>query len=392
MKLEVNRLIMLEAAKCVAKIAPSNSPSELLNNIMIEGNDDTGEIILTATNHEVSIIQKIIASVSESGSMLVHPRMLTGMMSLLEGEFVSMSAERPDILTVKGGTCRYQIRCQPSNSYPKPIIPFPEESVIMTGICSLAKRTTFLVSTNDAQPLSLHCVNIKLKNNAVHAAASDGNRMMFIKDAAEPTDEQEFLLPGRGLSILASISKDSDVFEVSDIGKEVVFVRGDMVFSIRKYACDDYMDTAALIKKLKPVYTAVTEVGHMKEALNVMSVAALSGETIVPINLLFSGSEIVLRCVSDFSSSNTAVHANVTQDTPEDGFYYDVSALLKLFNVLNGKVKLELDAKGFMLVKTRSEVYLQAPVRGAAFRKKADDGNEKKKKSAKGAKEMKEAA
>jgi hypothetical protein len=65
-----------------------------------------------------------------------------------------------------------------------------------------------------------------------------------------------------------------------------------------------------------------------------------------------------------------------------------VSALLKLFGILSGKVKLEMDARGFMMVKTRSEVYLQGPVRGTAFN--TDAGTAKKK--TKAAKKMEEAA
>jgi DNA polymerase III sliding clamp (beta) subunit (PCNA family) len=124
-------------------------------------------------------------------------------------------------------------------------MPFPEETVSLTGICSLAKRTTFAVSRDESKP-ALQCVNIKLKNNSVQAAACDSIRMMLVKDSAGPTDEQEFLLPGRSLQMLASVSTDADVFEVSDLGKEVVFVRGDMMFVIRKMVTGDYIDTSAV--------------------------------------------------------------------------------------------------------------------------------------------------
>jgi DNA polymerase-3 subunit beta len=353
---------MLEAVKSAAKVAPSNPPVDVLKGILVESNGDTGEVYLTATNYEVSIQQKVMASVEESGTMLVDSRLLVGMMSLLEGEFVALSADRPELLTVTDGKCTYQINCLPPNSYPKPIMPFPEESAIMTGICSLAKRTTFAVSKDESKP-ALQCVNIKLKNNAVHAEACDGMRLMLTKDSAEPTDEREFLLPGRSFQVLASISSDTDVFEVGDIGKDVVFVRGDMMFTIRKLVTGGYMDTNAVIKSVKPLYTAVADVSQMKEALDLISVSALAGRTKEPINLVLSGNEIILKCSSDYAESITTVNANISQDTPDTGFFYDISALMKLFQVVKGKVKLEFDAKGFVLIKTRSEAYFQAPMR-----------------------------
>ena len=393
MKIDVNRLAMLEATKNVAKVAPTNSPVEALNGVLVECNDDTGEVYLTATNCEVSVQQKVMASVGESGAMLVNSRMLVGMMSLLESEFVTLTAEKPEVLTVNGGRCVYTINCLPSKSYPKPTMPFPEESVIMKGICSLVKRTTFAVSRDESKP-ALQCVNIKIKNNSVHAAASDGIRMMLVKDSAEPTDEQEFLLPGRSLQMLASVSSDSDVFEVSDLGNEVVFVRGDMMFVIRKMVTGDFIDTTAVVRYVKPAYSAVADAGKLREALDLISIGALVGDTRVPINLVLSNGEIILTCNSEYSEANITIPANVLKDTPDTGFFYDVSALTKLFQVVGGKVKLELDARGFMLIRTRNEVYFQAPVQPRAKKSIPAKGGkgEKETKSAKGARGEKEVA
>ena len=152
MKFEVNRLAMLEVAKAVAKVAPSNTPIEILKGILVESNEDAGEVYLTATNHEVSIQQKVKASVTESGEMLISPRMLVGMLSKLEGEFISLSSDARGNLQVRGGRCKFLIGCASPKGYPKPIMPFPDECVLMTGICSLAKKTVFAVSDNDTKP------------------------------------------------------------------------------------------------------------------------------------------------------------------------------------------------------------------------------------------------
>jgi len=392
MKFEVDRLAMLEAAKNVAKVVPTNSPVDLLRGILVESSEDTGEVYLTATNHEVSIQQKVFASVEESGTMLVNPRLMVDMMAKMADDFAAFAADGPGLIKVTGGRSRYEIFCLDPKGYPKPIMPFPEESVIMEGIPSLAKRTVFAVSKDNSKP-ALQCVQIKLKNNAVHAAAVDTTRMMLIKDSAESTEEREFLLLGRSLQILASISCDDDVFEVGDIGKEVVFVRGDMIFTIRKLSTGDFMDTNAIIKHLKPAYSAVAEVSKLKDALKLMSVAALQSDVREPINLVMANGEITLRCYGSYTEANTAIPANVTKSTPDTGFYYDIPALRELFQVLSGKVKIDLDERGFMLVKTKNEVYFQSPLRGRPKKKekpapKAKDDKPKEKR-AKGAKDMK---
>jgi len=189
--------------------------------------------------------------------------------------------------------------------------------------------------------------------------------------------------------MLASISGDSDVFEVGDIGKEIVFVRGDMIFSIRKLVTGNYIDTAALLKNLNLIYSAMADVGKMKEALNLISVSALSGDTKQPINLVLSDGKVILRCSNDYSDSGTEVSANISKETPDIGFFYDVLALIKIFQVLSGKVKIEMDAKGYMLIRTRNEVYFQAPMR-PPVKKTKPEKQTKGQGRAKGAEDVKE--
>jgi len=395
---------MYEAAKNIAKVALTNSPIPELNEVLIECNEDTGEVFLTATNHEVSIQYKLAASVEETGSILFNPQQLANIMQKTDGEFITLTSDKQNTLKITNGRCKYQFICLPSKGYPKPIMPFPEESIIMTGVCSLARKTIFAVSKDEHKP-ALQCVKLSFKNNAVHAAACDGLKMMLVKESADPTVEREFLLPGYSLQMLASIADDTDVFEVSDIGKEIVFVRGDMIFTIKKMLIGEFIDITKVISNIKPKYSAITEATKIKEALNLMSTAAFMGNIKVPINLVLSNGEIILRCDGDYSQASTTVPGNVIQNTPETGFYYDISALIKLFQVVCGKVKFEIDAKGYMLIKTRTEVYFQIPIskpvrRVDPIKKKVvnkssqseQEGEIKKNNSAKGAEDVKEVA
>jgi len=365
MKIEINRLEMLAAAKNAARVAPHRSHVDVLNGILVEGSDETGEVFLTATNHEATIQQKVKASIAESGAMLVNARLLVKMMDLLEGDFVTLSAITPNVLAVADGRCRYEINCLPAKHYPKPVMPFPEETARLTGICSLAKRTVFAVSADEHKP-ALQCVQVKLKNNAVLAAACDGVKVMLLKDDAHSPADREFLLPGRSLQLLASISSDTDEFEVGDVGREIAFTRKDMLFTIRKLPSGEYIDTNAIMKGIKPAYSAVSDVAKLKEALDIVAVGA-EGEA---VNLILYAGQIILQRNGDYSVAQTSVPANVTKDTPKKGFFYEINSLMKLLNVISGRVKLEIDTTGFMVIKTRNEVYLQCPLRAPA--KKAE--------------------
>lgn len=353
MRFEINRLEMVEAAKNAAKVVPARAPVDILNGVLVEGNDNTAEVFMTATNFEMSIQLKTKASVAESGSMLVNPRLLVDMLSLLSGEFVIFSADRTDVLRVIGGKCAYEIKCLLARHYPKPIMPFPEDTVKVSGICSLSRRTVFAVSKEEHKP-ALQCVNVKLTQNTIHAAACDGIRMILVKDEAESLENQEFLLPGHSLQTLAAISTDADIYEVADMGKEIVFVKENMMFTMRKIE-SSYIDTNSLIKSVKPVYSAVTDAYEMRKVLDLISV----GAGVQPVNLVMINGQIHLNCNGESGAVHSVVAAKISTDTPETGFYYNTAKLYKLFQVVDGKVKLEFDSKGTLLVKTRNEVYLQ---------------------------------
>ncbi len=357
MRFEVNRLDMLEAAKCAAKIAPFGEPLDIMNGILIEANDDTGEVFLTSTNHEISIQIKTKASIDISGVMLVNSRLLVGMLTLLPGEIVYFSADSDNLIRVAGGKTVYNIVCLPAKHYPKPVMPLPDDTVKISGICSLAKRTVFAVAIDNNKP-ALQCVSLKLKHNSLQAAACDGNRMIIVKGDAESSDVQEFLLPSKSLQILASISNDNDVFEVGDVNSSVVFTRDNMMFTMRKLV-SEYIDINTIMKNIKPEYSAIVQVSALQNSLELMNIGAGTQ----PVQLILVEGGIQLFCEGDVGISKDFISASVTTPTPETGFYYNIDKLLKALRVLEFKVKIEIDAKGMLLLKSRSEVYFQVPQR-----------------------------
>jgi len=128
----------------------------------------------------------------------------------------------------------------------------------------------------------------------------------------------------------------------------------------------EYVDVNSFLKSISPAYSAVMSASQMKDALGIMTI----GTTGEPVNLVLSSDLIILRRNSDYSEAHSTVLAKVTNDTPREGFYYDASALMKLFQVIDGKTRLELDTNGFMMVKTRNEVYCQAPMRNPVTKTK----------------------
>jgi len=355
MEFTADRLDLLELAKKAARLANENSPVEALKGICLESDEDAGEVSMIATNYEAAIFLKEKAAVSRSGKLVINAKLLTGMLTLLNGEQVTLAADNNKI-KVSSERATYTVAYLPGEHYPKPVMPFPDETVRLSGICGLAKKTVFAVSKDNGKP-ALQCVCLKVKHNCAHAAACDGARMILVKSETESAGVQEFLLPAQSFRLLASISTDEDVYNAGVVGNEAVFIKRNLLFAI-KLQTGVYIDTNVIVQSVKPQYKAVTKAGSMFSALELMSV----GPGAAPVNLLFTDDAVRMTRAGESGSSVIEAQAKISGDMPESGFFYNTDYLLKLFHILTGTVKIEIDSKGMMLVRAKNEIYVQAPV------------------------------
>ena len=363
MKFIISRPQLAEAVKNAAKVAPPFSNMEAIKNILIECDESTSEVYLTATNNEASVKIKTSALTgSQGGAAAINGRLLDRMLPLLTGDYVVISAETSSTLTITSGNTVFKINCIPAHDYPKPEIAGAGENAAISGVCTLNRKTTRFLSESSAKP-ALQCVNVKMSGSKVNATASDSFKMIFIKGAGESKGSVEFLMPGRALNMLAAMSEDSDMFNVSDNGSQLIFDRGDITFAARKLTNEKYLDTASLIKNLNTAYSAITETRELKEALETASVSSRAGKNFKPVNLVVANNEITITCENDHSEARVAMPASVSSSTPPGGFWYDPSPLLQAIRLFNGKAKLEIDARGTLIIKTSNEVYFQAPFR-----------------------------
>lgn len=85
MKITMNRAELLCAAQRAAAIAPEDSPVEVLRGTLLEINAAAGKLILTATNLETMLEQRLDCAAAEDDSLVVDAKLLSGMLERLPG-------------------------------------------------------------------------------------------------------------------------------------------------------------------------------------------------------------------------------------------------------------------------------------------------------------------
>ena len=144
MRVTTNRAELLHAADRAATIAPVASPIKEMTGVLLEADAASGKLTVTATNIENSLEQKLSCQAAEDDAVAVNAKLLASMLEKLAGDMVELFREpgRPQLL-LQSGDAEYMVPVWESGSFPKPPLPFPEDTVRASGIPSMARRTVF---------------------------------------------------------------------------------------------------------------------------------------------------------------------------------------------------------------------------------------------------------
>ena len=358
MKFEMEQSSLAEMAGKVKKIASDSLPAEILRGVYLECDEEAQEVSMIATDASMSVFLKEAAKVRESGRIVINARLLFDIISHAPGNTVSFQADyKRSAVEIRSGQSAYNILFLSAEDYPKPDMPFPEDTVRISGICGLAAKTAFAVN-EDSSNLALNCVCLRTHKNRIQVAASNGACMMLTKRDIDAGEEKQFLLPMKQFLKLAAMSTDEDEYSMGAIQNRVVFMKKGMMVSLETFRDVTFLDTDKVIQSVTPQYMATLEASDLKNALDMMT---LDSETL-SVNILFQENAVVVKCGGKVSAE-TALPAKVSVETPKGGFHYSLADFYQLARVIHGMAQIKIDKNGVMLLRSRDELFFQLPKR-----------------------------
>lgn len=196
MNITINRMEMLDTARRMASIAPADSPLDVLHGVLLEADAGSGRLALTG--HQPGTGLNGTAALHSGRERHVcnrrpdadrHGGKTAG------GHSGDHPSEGGAAVTLRSGCAHYTVPIWPRSSFPKPEIPFPEDTVKVSGIPDMAKRTVFAVSTENDKPL-MRCVNLMFTPQGLQAAGSDGNCIVTARGDTQSVGNISLLIPG----------------------------------------------------------------------------------------------------------------------------------------------------------------------------------------------------
>lgn len=381
MKLNIDRKEALSAARKAALAVMDSSPVPELTGILVEADEDTGQVSFTGTDLRTAVRCELQADVEIGGSTVVNARLLTGMLSLTAGEHVSMETLPKELLHLKSLTAKYTVATLPPDVLASLKIPVPDTLVRLTGLCSLEKNTTFAAARKSEQQ-RMECVRIEVGKSTVRAIACDGSRLTEVTEKVESGGSLEFLLPAKSLHTLAGLVEDQETVYLGIQDHSAVFFRPGLYFTARIVETP-YLDVDALIST-PGEYRALVKSADLRGVLEPVT-AAIDGFS--SIKLCFQPDKITLSCDGPGGIiANTELETKPLKSMPKDtGFYYKAADFAQGVRLLDGMLAIAVSNTGLLLITNGSQKYMLTPRRPAKRmeKSKAEEKTAAKKKTSK---------
>ena len=322
MKVLMNRLEALSLAKAAESIAPSKATMDELRCVLLECGGD-GKLTMAATNNEVALERRMPAQVKEAGSLLINAKLFANMLGLLGGETVAILGEDGRQAKIASGSCCYTIPVLSVTNYPRAEIPFPEDTVTVKNIPSMAARTIFAASENESKP-AMCCVKLVFTSDGLKAVSYDGSRLAAAKGDSKGEASVSLLIPAVSLNKLARLVGNKDELRVGTTGKCVVFTKEDFLFSARLLS-GEHVDDDLLLGSVCSIFTVLTDAATLYDAVSSVSVVA---DEYSALSLRFSGNLIRVRCEGASCSPARDLDVVALSGTPEGEYWYNPPSAL----------------------------------------------------------------
>ena len=138
MHITINRAELLAAVKRASTIAPPDSPLDVLKGVLLEADSADGMLTVTSTNLEVSLAEKLPCTVHEDGALVFTAKTLAEMLQRLPEETAELCRrENRGRMTLTSGSAGYSVDVWDMGAFPKPDLPFPEDTVKVSGVPSI---------------------------------------------------------------------------------------------------------------------------------------------------------------------------------------------------------------------------------------------------------------
>ncbi len=255
MKFKISQANFFKTLSHLQGIVDKKNSLPILSNILIEAKND--QLILSSTDMDISIIEKIDCNIFEEGATTINSQILYDIVRKIDGNSeIEIISNNGKLLTLRADGSRFSLACLPKEDYP--IIDQDTLGVkikINSNILfKLIDKTKFAISNEETRYfLNGLYFNISSESNKnmVTLVGTDGHRLAkFSYEVEENIDQiSGVIIPKKTIyEISKLLSENNTEVEIYISSNKIVFILQNIIF-ISKLIDGSFPDYKRVIPK-----------------------------------------------------------------------------------------------------------------------------------------------
>lgn len=304
---------------------------------------------ISAFDLEKGLRTSVTCTVAEKGMAVLNTaKTLQIVRTLPDGEITVEVSEKGRAL-ISGGSFRFEITASPASGFPSMPMFIGEKTWTLPQhlLRSLIERTVYAVAQNDPRA-AFNGALFRIENGTLTAVGSDTFRIAIAKadlDAPD-TPDVSMIIPGKFLTELLRLLRDSEDPVTMMLGRKHVIFRIDSIWFFTRLIDAEYVDYRQFLPSAAKT-TALTSRNLLSDAVAGASVVTDNKPGSSCVRLMFSGQSIAFSSVSSAGSVSGSVPADVSGQEITIAFICRyLSEALKAFPETCENVRILLNSPG----------------------------------------------
>ena len=316
MKFTVEKRLLNEAVTNLQRAVSSKTSIPALEGILIRSEEN--RLILTAYDLEIGMQTELPAIISAPGAILTA-KLFAEIVRRSPDEDITIDVDDRNTATITSGVSCFTIIGMDSAEFPElpkitdaDTIKMPQEL-----LKSMIRQTLFAVADSTAKPIHQGSL-FKIENGNLDVVSVDGYRLALRREAINYANNTEFVVPGKTLSEVLKLLKDSEgEVEICPSRRHILF-RIDNYTVISALLEGEFLDyKSALPKDKKTEVTVSTRT--MIESVERVSLL-ITDRLKSPVRCVIGEDTVKLFCTTTMGRATDQISAEISGDQLEIGF------------------------------------------------------------------------
>ena len=317
MKFTVEKRLLNEAVTNLQRSVSSKTSIPALEGILIRSEEN--RLILTAYDLEIGMQTELPAIISAPGAIILTAKLFAEIVRRSPDEDITIDVDDRNTATITSGVSCFTIIGMDSAEFPElpkiadaDTIKMPQEL-----LKSMIRQTLFAVADSTAKPIHQGSL-FKIENGNLDVVSVDGYRLALRREAINYANNTEFVVPGKTLSEVLKLLKDSEgEVKICPSRRHILF-RIDNYTVISALLEGEFLDyKSALPKDKKTEVTVSTRT--MIESVERVSLL-ITDRLKSPVRCVIGEDTVKLFCTTTMGRATDQISAEISGDQLEIGF------------------------------------------------------------------------